>query len=393
MPVDELEAWLRLLLTPGVGRAQARRLLAAAGAPQAVFELSHAALQALGLERCAAALAARPPELAGQLQATLDWLEGAGDRFVFTLGDAAYAPQLLDIDDPPLLLYAMGALAQRWAAGEHARQPMLAVVGSRNPTPQGQQHAQQFAHALAQAGVCIVSGLALGIDGAAHQGAMRAGGRTVAVVGTGLDRVYPRQHLALARQMLEQGAIVSEFALGAPPLNHHFPQRNRILAGLAQATLVVEANVQSGSLITARLAAEQGKEVMAIPGSIDSPQSRGCHQLIVEGARLVGSVADVLQALDDLGAMRWLPSGQAADKVTDKLTEQAPDQAPDQAVPAVQRSDDGPLLQALGFEPVGLDALQARCGWPTDRLQARLLEWELEGVLGRLPGGLFQRLA
>jgi DNA processing protein len=383
MPVDELEAWLRLLLTPGVGRVQARRLLAAAGSPQAVFELGHAALQGLGLERCAAALAARPAELDGQLHATLNWLEGAGDRFVFTLGDAGYAPQLLDIDDPPLLLYAMGALAQRWAAGEHGSQPMLAVVGSRNPTPQGQRHAQQFAHALAQAGVCIVSGLALGIDGAAHQGAMQAGGSTVAVVGTGLDRVYPRQHLALARQMLDQGAIVSEFAIGAAPLNHHFPQRNRILAGLAQATLVVEANLQSGSLITARLAAEQGKEVMAIPGSIDSPQSRGCHQLIVQGARLVGSVAEVLQALDDLGVMRAATVAPAADP---------PGQPPEPDLPP-GRSDDGPLLRALGFEPVGLDALQARCGWPTERLQARLLELELAGALGRLPGGLFQRLA
>jgi DNA processing protein len=382
MPVDELEAWLRLLLTPGVGRVQARHLLAAARSPQAVFELSPAALQALGLERCAAALAARPAELDGQLRATLKWLEGGGDRFVFTLGDAGYPPQLLDIDDPPLLLYAMGAMARRWAAGAHGGLPMLAVVGSRNPTPQGQRHAQQFAHALAQAGVCIVSGLALGIDGAAHQGAMLAGGSTVAVVGTGLDRVYPRQHLALARQMLNQGAIVSEFAIGAPPLTHHFPQRNRILAGLAQATLVVEANLQSGSLITARLAAEQGKEVMAIPGSIDSPQSRGCHQLIVQGARLVGSVADVLQALGDLGAMRCAGAAAAADGAGEQ---------PGLALPP-GRSDDGPLLQALGFEPVGLDALQVRCGWPTERLQARLLELELEGALGRLPGGLFQRV-
>ena len=385
MPVGELEAWLRLLLTPGVGRVQARHLLAAAGSPQAVFELSHAALQGLGLERSAAALAARPAGLDGQLRATLDWLEAADDRFVFTLGDAGYAPQLLDIDDPPLLLYAMGSLARRWAAGEHGGQPMLAVVGSRNPTPQGQRHAQQFAHALAQAGVCIVSGLALGIDGAAHQGAMQAGGSTVAVVGTGLDRVYPRQHLALARQMLDHGAIVSEFAIGTAPLNHHFPQRNRILAGLAQATLVVEANLQSGSLITARLAAEQGKEVMAIPGSIDSPQSRGCHQLIVQGARLVGSAADVLQALAELGALRPIAAAAAPGRSAEGQQLQT--------VLSPGCSDDGPLLQALGFEPVGLDALQARCGWPTERLQARLLELELEGALGRLPGGLFQRLA
>jgi DNA processing protein len=219
----------------------------------------------------------------------------------------------------------------------------------------------------------VVSGLARGIDGAAHEGALAGRGSTVAVVGTGLDRVYPRRHLDLARRIVGQGAIVSEFPLGTPPLNHHFPQRNRILAGLARATLVVEANLQSGSLITARLAAEQGKAVMAIPGSIDSPQSQGCHQLIVQGARLVAGVQDVFEELG------W----QAA-----PAQPAQPTAAEGQALGPV----DAALLQALGFEPVSLDALQARCGWPTDRLQAHLLELELSGQLARLPGGLFQRL-
>lgn len=191
----------------------------------------------------------------------------------------------------------------------------------------------------------------------------------MAVVGTGLDRVYPRRHLELARRIVAQGAIMSEFPLGTPPLNHHFPQRNRILAGLAQATLVVEANLQSGSLITARMAGEQGKEVMAIPGSIDAPQSQGCHRLIVEGARLVGSVQDVLEGLGQP------PSGWAGSLPT----------------PAARASDD-PLLLALGHEPVAFDALQLRCGWPTERLQARLLELELEGKLAPLPGGWWQRI-
>jgi DNA processing protein len=252
---------------------------------------------------------------------------------------------------------------------------MLAVVGSRNPTPQGERHARQFAQALAQAGVCVVSGLARGVDGAAHEGALAGGGSTVAVVGTGLDRVYPRRHLGLARRIVGQGAIVSEFPLGTPPLNHHFPQRNRILAGLARATLVVEANLQSGSLITARLAAEQGKAVMAIPGSIDSPQSQGCHQLIVQGARLVAGVQDVFEELGWQGAPVQPAHAPAADGEA-------------LALPPV----DAALLQALGYEPVSLDALQARCGWPTDRLQAQLLELELTGQLARLPGGLFQRL-
>jgi DNA processing protein len=267
----------------------------------------------------------------------------------------------------------MGTQARLWAEGQHPAQAMLAVVGSRNPTPQGQLHARQFAQALAQAGVCVVSGLARGIDGAAHEGALAGGGSTVAVVGTGLDRVYPRRHLELARRIVGQGAIVSEFPLGTPPLHHHFPQRNRILAGLARATLVVEANLQSGSLITARLAAEQGKAVMAIPGSIDSPQSQGCHQLIVQGARLVAGVQDVFEELG--WPVAPAPTAQVG-------------AAPDEALSPAEAA----LLNALGHEPVSLDALQARCGWPTDRLQAHLLQLELTGQLARLPGGLFQRL-
>lgn len=380
MQVDELGAWLRLLLMPGVGRVQARQLLAAAGSPQAVFELPPSSLEAIGLARVWPALRDEPAELPGQLQTTLAWLDGGADRFVFVLGDPGYPPSLLDIDDPPLLLYAMGAQARRWANGDHESVPLLAVVGSRNPTPQGQLHAQQFARALAQAGVGIVSGLALGIDAAAHEGALAGAGITVAVVGTGLDRVYPRRHLELARRIVGTGAIVSEFALGTPPLNHHFPQRNRILAGLAQATLVVEANVQSGSLITARLAAEQGKDVMAIPGSIDSPQSRGCHQLIVQGARLVTCVQDVLQEL------KLAPPTNSAEPVAE------PGSGPEQGVFDPLGGEDAALLQALGFEPIGLDALQARSGWPTERLQARLLQLELDAQLARLPGGLFQRL-
>jgi DNA processing protein len=373
MPVDELEAWLRLLLTPGVGRAQARQLLALAGSPHAVFEWSADDWRSVGLERLAPVLQSPPQNWAEQVQATQAWLVAGPERFVFALGDPGYPPQLLDVDDPPLLLFAMGSEAGQWAEGQHRAQAMLAVVGSRNPTPQGELHARQFAQVLAQAGVCVVSGLARGIDGAAHEGALAGGGSTVAVVGTGLDRVYPRRHLELARRIVGQGAIVSEFPLGTPPLNHHFPQRNRILAGLARATLVVEANLQSGSLITARLAAEQGKAVMAIPGSIDSPQSQGCHQLIVQGARLVGGVQDVFEELG------W-PAAPAQPAQVGA--------APGEALGPAETA----LLDALGHEPVSLDALQARCGWPTDRLQAHLLELELTGLLARLPGGLFQRL-
>jgi DNA processing protein len=387
MDSDELAAWLRLVLTPGLGRAQARRLLAAAGSPQAVFELGAEALA--GLAGSATGSIPLPANWPESVQTTLAWLDGGADRFVFALGDEGYPPALLDIDDPPLLLFAMGTQARRWAEGEHESQHWLAMVGSRNPTPQGLMHARQFAQALAQQGVGIVSGLALGIDGASHEGALAAGGSTVAVVGTGLDRVYPRRHLDLARRIVGSGAIVSEFALGTPPLAHHFPQRNRILAGLARATLVVEANLQSGSLITARLAAEQGKEVMAIPGSIDSLQSRGCHQLIIEGARLVTAVQDVLEELDIIAPDASADTSADASRARARRLDET--QADPQGLEPAS-AEDAALLRALGFEPIGLDALQACCGWPTERLQARLLELELDGQLARLPGGLFQRL-
>jgi len=243
----------------------------------------------------------------------------------------------------------------------------LAIVGSRNPTPQGQANAHQFAQALSQTGVCIVSGLALGVDGAAHEGALEGGSPTIAVVGTGLDRVYPKRHLNLAHRIAAQGAIVSEYPLGTPPLAAHFPQRNRLIAGLSQGTLVVEAALQSGSLITARLAAEQGREVFAIPGSIHAPQSKGCHALIRQGAKLVESANDILEDLR-------LPTSSS-------LPFDAPSSAKEDA-----------LLEALGHDPVSLDALQARTGLDTATLQARLLELELEGQVGRLPGGLLQRI-
>ena len=372
MDADELGAWLRLLLSPGIGRQQARQLLQAFGSPQAVFAQGAADWQAQGVSaRVLPALASAPPELAELLARTLDWL-AQPDRFVFTLADGAYPTALLSTDDPPLMLFAMGRLARQWQDGQlHDARQCVAMVGSRNPTAQGEINAREFAYALAAQGVCVVSGLALGVDGAAHAGALDGGGSTVAVVGTGLDRVYPRRHLELAHRIAGQGAIVSEFPLGTPPLNHHFPQRNRLIAGLAKATLVVEATLQSGSLITARLAAEQGRDVLAIPGSIHSPQSRGCHALIGQGARLVSSVQDVL---DEMG---WAKPSEAR---------------PALEVAGQAESAEHPLLQALGYEPMSLDELQRRSGWPTDQLQAELLGLELAGQVARRPGGVFQRL-
>ncbi|PBI83879.1 hypothetical protein BKP43_56470 [Variovorax boronicumulans] len=374
----ELAGWLRLSLTPGVGDGAARRLLAAFGLPDAIFAQPEATLCEVVSTAQAAALKQPPSGLQAQVDQTWQWLHPADDptggaitRRVVTLGDTGYPGSLLEMVDPPLMLYVLGAAA--FDLTQLGRS--LAVVGSRNPTPQGASHARAFARALGEAGLPVVSGLALGIDGAAHLGALDAAGdapvlATVAVVGTGLDRVYPARHRDLAHRITLQGLIVSELPLGTPPLTQNFPKRNRLIAGLARGTLVVEAALASGSLITARLTSEQGKEVFAIPGSIHSPQSRGCHALIRQGAKLVESVNDILEELPPLAAPARTPS-------TD-----TPSPAPEH-----------PLLDALGYDPVSLDALSARTGWSASQLQAKMLELELDGHVSRLPGGLFQRAA
>ena len=381
MDIEELRAWLRLALTPGVGNTTARKLLTAFGSVQAIFEQSSATLQQLGSDKLARALRSEPSDLAAQQQTTLDWLQAGDDRRIAVLGDPAYPQALLDIEDPPLMLYMLGTLASSAHSATEKIANSLAIVGSRNPTPQGESNARQFAKTFGSAGICVVSGLALGIDGAAHDGAMLGGGETIAVVGTGLDRVYPKRHLDLAHRIARQGMIISEFPLGTPPLTANFPRRNRIISGLSRGTLVVEAALQSGSLITARLAAEQGKDVFAIPGSIHSPQSRGCHSLIKQGAKLVEVAQDVLEEL------RLGPVGSGV--APDALQAQSEGDEADEAA----GSRDSPLLVALGFDAVSLDSLQARTGLDTAHLQAGLLELELDGQVVRLPGGLFQRMA
>lgn len=357
---SELAAWLRL--TESAGNASARRLLAMAGSPQAVFELPAAALDQALPPRQRLAFKSPPEHLPGLIDKALDWLDQPGHSLM-VLGDADYPPRLLATADPPLLLWLEG---RRELLGTAS----LAIVGSRNPTAQGADNAHAFARALAGAGYTIVSGLALGIDAASHEGALDAGGATIAVVGTGLDQVYPPRNKKLAARLLaEDGLIVSEYSLGTPITQANFPKRNRIIAGLSQGCLVVEAAVQSGSLITARLAAEAGREVFAIPGSIHSPQARGCHALIRQGAKLVESAQDVLEELPTLGA-----------------TQSRPLQAPEPA-PHEQQA----LLDAMGFDPVSLDALMARSGWPAAELSAALLELELDGQVARLAGQLFQR--
>ena len=378
MTRDELAGWLRLTLTPGVGNETARRLLAAFGLPDAIFAQPLAALVQLVTARQAKALHTEPEDLQALLDTTWAWLHAdtpnTGERRIAALGDLDYPAQLLTLADPPLMLYQQG-MPLTADATRHA----IAMVGSRNPTPQGTENARSFASALCSAGWTVVSGLALGVDASAHEGALSASKdnnnspTTIAVVGTGLDRVYPRKNLELAHRIAQHGLLLSEYPLGTPPLAANFPKRNRIISGLSQGTLVVEAAPASGSLITARMASEQGREVFAIPGSIHAIQSRGCHALIRQGAKLVETVQDILEELPGFCA----PLSAAGS-------------AP--ASPCKPHKHSA-VLEAMGFDPTGLDALQARTGMDTPTLQVQLLELEIEGLVMRLPGGMFQRMA
>ena len=355
----ELAAWLRLSLVPGLGPKGQRKLLKAFGLPTQIYAAGRAALGKQVGEELARRIVEHHPER--DIEAALQWATQPSHHIV-TLADASYPAMLLEIPDPPTLLYVSGAV-------ELLNRPMLAVVGSRNATAQGLSNAEQFGAALSQAGLTIVSGLALGIDAAAHRGALRGKASTVAVLGTGVDTPYPARNLSLYEQIAARGALVSEFPLGAPAVAQNFPRRNRLISGLARGVLVVEAALSSGSFITARYAGEQGRELMAIPGSIHSPLSRGCHALIKQGAKLVESAQDVLE---ELGG--WTVAAPAAT---------APDPSDDDA---------DPLLRHLGHDPCTLDMLCQRSGLTPDTVSAMLLQLELAGKVASLPGGRYQRV-
>jgi DNA processing protein len=362
--MDDPKPWLALARVAGL---HARRL-DPAFEPLALAGESPSALKAMGFSE-AETVALRHPD-AASIAADERWLAGAGRRLV-TWGETDYPPLLAAIPDPPLVLFVEGDAAC-------LSLPQLAIVGSRNPTALGRDTAEQFASHLAAAGLAITSGLALGIDGAAHRGALAAGGHTVAVMGRGLDAIYPREHEALAREIVGRGALVSDLPAGTPPLKQHFPRRNRIISGLSLGTLVVEAALQSGSLITARLAAEQGREVFAIPGSIHNTMARGCHRLIRQGAKLVETADDIFT---ELGAL------------LDGLRAQARREAPEaQAVSAPKLDKDYEiLLDALGFAPAAIDTLVERTGLAADVVASMLLILELDGRVAQQAGGLYSR--
>jgi DNA processing protein len=358
-------AWLRLCLVAGLGGSLLRRLLGHFGTPQDVLAAGAPALESI-VGRDAAAAIKRGPDLQ-RLDIALAWLQQPDNRLL-TLADGEYPQSLLQTADPPVVLYVCGRV-------ELLQHAALAVVGSRNPTPGGLADAEAFAEALSHAGLTIVSGLALGIDAAAHRGGLRGASSTIAVLGTGLDRVYPARHRELAHDIAQRGLLISEFALGTPAVASNFPRRNRIISGLARGCLVVEAALHSGSLITARQALEQGRDVFAVPGSIHSPLSKGCHWLIKQGAKLVESAQDVLEELDLSPGSNLAPNPETLSRPVSPLT-------PEEAA----------LLAAAGFAPVDLDMVCARGGLTPDAASAMLLKLELEGYMSRLPGGLFQRL-
>lgn len=352
-----IEDWIRFTLVDGIGNATQRRLLQHFGSPGAGLTASLAELgQVLSdVQRSAWVRGADPV----RVDRALKWLSQPGHHAI-ALGDDRYPPLLLQTADPPTLLYASGDI-------HRLGNPCLAVVGSRNATPAGLDTAKDFSRTLSNAGLTVVSGLALGIDTAAHEGGLLGAAATVAVVGTGLDLVYPARNHDLAHRIAAQGVIVSEFALGTRPSGANFPRRNRIISGISRGVLVVEAAIRSGSLSTARYAGEQGREVFAIPGSIHSPLSRGCHWLIKQGAKLVESAADVLEEL------HWEASDETRHK--DRVYQDGQD----------------PLLDALGFDPCDPEVLSDRLGWTIEQVTTRVLELELAGSLARLPGGRVQR--
>ncbi|HSI24976.1 MAG TPA: DNA-processing protein DprA [Methylotenera sp.] len=375
MPIVDIESndvaqWLALNQTLGLGNAAFCQLLTKFGSPEAIYSASTSQLREIV-----------SAEIAGKISQgvdidaiapTLEWLQKDNTHIV-TLADSAYPQQLLQISNPPAVLYAIGNL--HWL-----NHPSIAMVGSRSATPQGEKNAEEFATSLCNHGLCVVSGMALGIDGAAHRGALKANGATIAVVGTGLDIVYPARHRDLAHKIAERGLIISEFSLGTPSKAQNFPRRNRIISGLSLGCLVIEANVDSGSLITARLATEQGREVFAIPGSIHSPVAKGCHQLIKQGAKLVENTQDILEEIN------W-----------DELKNRLPTNSPVGLILGLAENtgsdpEHNTVLASMGFDAINFDALQDRTALTTETLSAMLMLLELEGKVTTVAGNQYQRL-
>lgn len=406
--MDEISAWLRLTSVDGVGGNSQRKLLAAFGSPEAVFSAGELSV-AKTLNNANKARALFHPEQNNQkdfekiIESALYWLSLPHHHLV-TLGDENYPHSLLEIPDPPTVLFVRGNLSL-------LKQKGLAIVGSRKATPLGKQNATFFAQQIAHFGLPIISGLAEGIDAAAHKGALNANGATLAVIGTGINKMYPAKNQALALELLEKnGAIVSEFKFNTPPVAANFPRRNRLISGLSSAVLVVEANLKSGSLITARLAAEQSREVFAIPGAIQNPFAQGCHKLIKEGAKLVDCPEDILEVLPfepyiaaqnqknlQLTVENLNPLTNAPDPIIPNEKNQNTEKNPRSTRENIENSPNCPdesslILNAMGYAPCDVDTLTERTKLPPSAILIGLMALELSAKITTLPGGYYQRL-
>ena len=353
----DLLAWMRFALAPRLTALQRQKLLSAFETPERVFTTPRAEVARRLGEEIAQALATEPSE--DSIKAALDWSAEPDHHFIIR-GTPAYPESLLQLPDPPAALYVRGRF-------ELLSAPCFAIVGSRNATAQGMRDAQALAHVLSEAGLTIVSGLALGIDTAAHRGGLQGRGSSLAVMGTGAQTVYPRRNAALGEELAHSGALVTEFPLGTQPIPRNFPCRNRLISGLARGVLVVEASMGSGSLLTARSANEQGRDVFAIPGSIHAPLAKGCHWLIKNGAKLVECAEDILEEL--------------------KIPQQS---ASALAAPAIEEPDR--FLEAMGHAPISVDEIARRTGKTAAVIAARLTRLQIEGRIAAIAGGLFQRL-
>ncbi len=372
---EELENWIKLWRVSGVGAKYFQRLLESFDSPTDVFNAPSSSLKQAGISQNLADTIIDDKD-SDSATADLDWLNSADNHYIITIHCPEYPTLLKQTDSPPPLLYVHGNLSI-------INDPQLAIVGSRNPTQSGMTSAYDFAKYLGETGLCITSGLALGIDGSAHQGALDANAPTIAIIATGIDRVYPAKHRNLAHQIVENGAIISEFPIGTQPRSSNFPRRNRIISGLAHGTLVVEAALKSGSLITARLASEQGREVFAIPGSIHNPLAKGCHQLIRQGAKLVETAQDILEemsAVIDLSQVDQITASANDNKA--EIPTHTDDKDPDHQL----------LLDKMGYDPISIDNLVVSTGFKPESIAAMLLILELQNQVSSNGGGTYTRI-
>lgn len=391
MTETERCAWVQLAFTPYIGAESFAQLIEHCGSAEAALKEPASLVAQLGrYGRQAAAVWHNTDKAKTACEAAFNWEKQPNCRLLLSCDDD-FPMRLSEGLTPPPVLFVRGN-------ADLLRQVSVGIVGSRHATPQAMRIAGDFGRALSEQNITVISGMAAGIDTAAHHGALQGAGSTIAVWGTGIDRIYPQSNQKLAYQIAEQGVIVSEFPLGTRPLAGNFPRRNRLIAGLAQAVLVVEAALESGSLITARLAGEMGREVMAIPGSIDNPHSKGCHKLIKEGAKLVECLDDILSECPELlqKSMESSASAQLSTKLSTKKwanvsrenKQPALVEMPQQTVTAEGNS----LLIMMGYDPIHPDLLAEKCKLATDEIYAQLTELELDGVVAAMPGGRFQRI-